>query len=129
MCEEGKESWVGWRPRDDEAKKKSSLEKSQKEIEDAAKEIAHKTKLERDQDARRVPTKIVALEEAAAGSSRSVERRVLRKQARRARAEYLVKCSSLRKFARQLLKEPYIDGFFSLKTGMSGKKERGDALQ
>ena len=86
---------------------KSSLEKCQKEIEDAAKEIAHKTnlessvtgwrhpcsltKMERDHDVWRVPTKNVALEEAAR-SSRFVERRVLRKQARRARAEYMVKC-------------------------------------
>ena len=68
----------GWAGGQEMMKQKmSSLEKCQKEIEDAAKEIAHKSKLERDQDARRVPTKIVAPEEAAAGSSRSVERRVL----------------------------------------------------
>ena len=49
---------MGWRPRDDEAKNEFTGEMSE----------GDKTKLERDQDARRVPTKIVALEEAAAGS-------------------------------------------------------------
>ena len=39
-------AWVGWRSRDDEAKKKF-IEEMSKEIEDAAKEIAHKTKKER----------------------------------------------------------------------------------
>ena len=51
------------------------------------KEIAHTTKLERDRDARRVPTKIVAQERPATRSLRPVENRVLRRQARRAREQ------------------------------------------
>ena len=51
-----KKAWVGWRPRD-------SLEICQTEIENAAKEIAHNSILEREKDARRVPTQLVAREQ------------------------------------------------------------------
>ena len=64
--------------------RKDCLETIQKDIEDGAKEFAHTTKLEKDRDARRVPTKIVAQERAATRSSRPVERRVLLSQARKA---------------------------------------------
>ena len=94
---------MGWQPHDgglrnelkkkvvrpEEDVRKDCLETVQRNIEDAA--IA--TKLERDKDARRVPSKFVAEEGAAAKSSRAVERRVLRRQARQARAEHLAKCS------------------------------------
>ena len=96
--------------------RKDCLETIQKNIEDGAKEIAHNTKLERDRDARRVPTKIVAQEKAATRSLRPVERRVLRRQARKARAANLVKCSLAPGWRRVLgkpLKELYINGEFS----------------
>ena len=67
--------------------RKDCLETIQKNIEDGAKEIAHTTKLEWYRDARRVPTKIVAQERAATRSSRPVERRALRRQARKAREQ------------------------------------------
>ena len=82
------------------------MEKCQKDIEDAAQGIAHNTTLERDRDARRVPTKKnEALERAAAKSLRLVESR---KQARKARAKLLVKCSltaDKKKVKRRTLKE------------------------
>ena len=59
---------------------KDCLETIQKKTEDAAKEIAH-TKLERDRE-----------ERAVARSSRPDERRVLRRQAGKARAAHLVTC-------------------------------------
>ena len=90
-----KQAWAGWQPCDEgariESKKevaqpkedvqKENLETIRKSIEDAAKEIVHTTKLERDTDAKRMPSKVVVREEAAARSSRPVERQVLRKQA------------------------------------------------
>ena len=67
--------------------RKDCLETIQKDIEDGAKEIAHTTKLERDRNARRVPTNIVAQERAATRSLRPVETRVLRRQVRTAREQ------------------------------------------
>ena len=67
--------------------RKDCLETIQKDLEDGAKEIAHTTKLEWYRDARRAPTKIVAQERAATRSSRPVERRALRRQARKDREQ------------------------------------------
>ena len=81
------------------------LETIQKKTEDAAKEIAHTTKLERDRG-----------EKAVARSLRPDERRVLRRQARKARAAHLVKCSLAlghRRVLRKPLKELHINGEFS----------------
>ena len=72
---------------------KENLETIHKSIEDAPKEIVHTTKLKRDTDAKRMPSQVVDREEAAARSSRPVDRQVLRKQAPKSRAEHLVKCS------------------------------------
>ena len=104
-----KQTWAGWQPCDEGARiesnpkkevaqpkedvQKENLETIQKSIEHAAKDIVHTTKLERDTAAKRMPSKVVAREEAAARSSRPVERQVLRKQAPKSRAEHLVKCS------------------------------------
>ena len=88
---------------------KDCLETIQKKTEDAAKEIPHSTKLEKDREDRAV-----------ARSLRPDERRVLRRQARKARAAHLVKCSlalGQRRILRNPLKELHIDGEFSLKTG------------
>ena len=89
-------AWVGWQPRDEGARieckkkvvytkegfRKDCLETIQKKTEDAAKEIPHSTKLEKDRE-----------ERAVARSSRPDERRVLRRQAGKARAAHLIKCS------------------------------------
>ena len=95
-CYEKKEeekAWVGWQPRDEGARieckkkvvypkdgfRKDRLETIQKKTEDAAREIAHTTKLKRDRE-----------ERAVARSLRPDEKRVLRRQARKARATHLV---------------------------------------
>ena len=80
--------------------------------------------MERDSSVRRPPKKIELLREAVARSFRAIERRVLCTQARRARAEHLVKCSLMlgrRKVKRKPLKELYIEGYLVLKTEMNGK--------
>ena len=83
-------AWVGWQPRDEGARigckkkvvcpkegfRKDCLETIQKKTEDAAKEIAHTTKLEKDRE-----------ERAVARSLRPDGRRVLRRHARKAREQ------------------------------------------
>ena len=87
-----------------------------RQFKNTSRTVAHTTKLERDRGLRRVPTKIEAQERAATRSLRPVERRVLRRQARKARAAHLVKSSlapGWRRVLRKPLKELYIDGEFS----------------
>ena len=66
----------------------------QDQIEKAARKIAHLTKGERKQIIRHTPEDVKNREVAAARCKRVMERRVLSKQARRARANHLVKCTT-----------------------------------
>ena len=72
-------------------KMEEHLETIQKVIEDAAGEVAHSTKNERN-IAKRTPESVRKREEAAARCTKVIKRRVLKKQARKARAEHLGKC-------------------------------------
>ena len=117
--EKEEKAWVGWQPRDEGARieckkkvvypkegfRKDCLETIQKKTEDAAKEIPHSTKLERDREERAVTR-----------SLRPDERRVLRRQAGKARAAHLVKCRlalGQRRVLRKPLRELHINGGFS----------------
>ena len=53
------------------------------------------TKSERQKDVRETPDEVTVKEGAPARSARPIERKVLRKQARKARADHAVKCSLL----------------------------------
>ena len=95
---------------------KDCLETIQKKTEDAAKEIPHSTKLEKDRE-----------ERAVARSLRPDERRVLRRQARKARAAHLEKCSlplGQRRILRKPLKELHINGEFSENRRTGGRNWR-----
>ena len=71
-----------------------SLPTIQENIESAAEEIAHNhPKKDRNSHKRRLPPKVKMGEAAAARSSRSTEKKVFRRQARKARAEHLVSCT------------------------------------
>ena len=63
----------------------------------------------------RAPEGVRLREEAAARCTAKIERRVLRKQARKARAEHLVRCSlepGKKKAKRKPLTELYVEGHF-----------------
>ena len=92
------------------------LAATQKNIETAAWKAAHRTK------AQRAKTKISILEtvrlreEAAARCTAKIKRRKLKKQARKARAEHLVKCSlepGKKKTKRKPLTELYVKVYFT----------------
>ena len=87
----------------------------QEQIEQATRKIAHFTKGEREKIMRQTPEDVKIREEAAARCKRVMERRVLSKQARRARA-HLVKCSmesGRKKNRRKALLELFVDGTFT----------------
>ena len=65
----------------------------QKNIENAAKKVVHRTKAQREKEIMSIPENVRLREEAAPGVQQKIKRRVLRRQARKARAEHLVKCS------------------------------------
>ena len=54
--------------------------------------MALTTKFERDKEVKQTPEKVRTREEAAARCTQAIKRRVLRKQARTARADHAVKC-------------------------------------
>ena len=62
-------------------------------IENTARKVVHRTKAQREEDIMSTPENVRLPEEAAARCTTKLKRRVLRKQARKARAEHLVKCS------------------------------------
>ena len=71
-----------------------SLATIQENIEFAAEESAHNhTQKDRNSHKRRLPSKVEMGEAAAARSSRSTEKKVPRRQARKARAELLDRCT------------------------------------
>ena len=87
----------------------------QEQIEQATRNIALFTKGEREKIMRQTPEDVKIREEAAARCKRVMERRVLSKQARRARA-HLVKCSmesGRKKNRRKALLELFVDGTFT----------------
>ena len=65
----------------------------QKNIETAAKKIRHRTNAQKEKEKRSTPENVRLREEAAARCTTKIKRRVLRRQARKARAEHLVRCS------------------------------------
>ena len=78
----------------------------QKNIENAAKKIRHRTKAQKEKER----------EETAARCTTKIKRRLLRRQARKARAEHLVRCSlepGKKKEKRKPLTELYVKGFFT----------------
>ena len=62
-------------------------------IEEAAGRVVHTTKSDRQKDVRETPEEVTVKECAPARSARPIERKVLRKQARKARADHALKCS------------------------------------
>ena len=66
---------------------------TQKNIENAAKKIQHRTKAQKEKEMKRTPESVRLREEAAARCTAKMKRRVLRKQARKARAGHFVRCS------------------------------------
>ena len=69
------------------------LSTAQKNIENAAKKIQHRTNAQMEKEMMRIPENVRLREEAAARCMAKIKRRVLRRQAGKARAEHLVRCS------------------------------------
>ena len=65
----------------------------QKNIENAAKKIRHRTNALKEKEIMCTPENVRLREEAAARCTTKIKRRVVRRQARKARAEHLVRCS------------------------------------
>ena len=76
-----------------EGSKEEDLSTAQKNIENAAKKIRHRTKAQREKERTSTPENVRLCEEAAARCTAKIKQIILRKQARKARAEHLVKCS------------------------------------
>ena len=104
---ERRKKWTGWKPRNDEAKievqnaamrreeekQEENLGTIRKEIRVAAAKTAHSTKNKRDKAVKQTPENVRVRDEEAARCTDVIKTRVLRKQARKARADHLVKCS------------------------------------
>ena len=94
-----------------------SLATIQENFHSAAEEIAHTPpKKDRDSHKRRLPPKVKMGEAAAARSSKSTETKVQRRQARKGRAEHLVKCTLVpgrKGTGRKTLNELLVNGEFS----------------
>ena len=96
----------------------------QKTIEIAASKVAHNAKAEREQIIQSTPQNVSLREEAAAKCTKKIQRKVLKKQARKARADHLVKrCLELgkKKVKRKPLTELDVKGI-SQKTQKRGKR-------
>ena len=88
----------------------------QKNTENAAKKVVHRTKEEREKEIMSTPENVRVREEAAARCTAKLKRRILWKQARKARAEHLVKCSlelGKKEAKRKPLTELYVKGHFT----------------
>ena len=86
--------------------------------------LRHRTKAQKETEIMSTPEKVRLREEAAARCTAEIKRRVLRRQARKARAEHLVRCildPRKKKAKRKPLTELYVKGH-SPKTGQTGKK-------
>ena len=95
---------------------RGELGSNSKSIEEAAKKTDHTTKAERKKRGTDTPKAILSKEMAAARSTRPIERKILRKQARKARADHAVQCCLLpgkRIPKRKALTELYVNGIFT----------------
>ena len=96
--------------------KEEYLSTVQKNIENAAEKIQHRTNAQKDKEVMRTPENVRLREEAAAGCAAGGGGRVLRRQARKARAGHLVRCSLVpgkKKGKRKPLTELYVKGHFT----------------
>ena len=64
-----------------------------KNIENAANKIQHRTNAQKEKGMMRTPKNVWPREEAAARCTAKIRRRVLRRQARKARVEHLIRCN------------------------------------
>ena len=88
----------------------------QKNIENAAKKIRHRTKAQREKGIMSTPENVRLREEAAARCSAKTKRRVLRRQAKKVRTEHFVRCSlepGKKKAKRKPLTKFYVGGQFT----------------
>ena len=69
------------------------LATAQKNIESAAKKVGHRTRAQREKEIMSTPVNVRLREEGAAGCTAKIKRRKLTKQARKASAEHLARCS------------------------------------
>ena len=83
-----------------EGNKEEYLSTAQENIENAAKKIRHRTKAQKEKEIMSTPVSVRLREEAAARCTAKIKRRVLRRQARKARAEHLVRWKKKHKESR-----------------------------
>ena len=96
--------------------KEEDLSTAQKNIENAAKNIQHRTNAQKEKELLRTPENVRLREEAAARCTAKIKWRVLRRQARKARAEHLIRCNLVpvkKKANRKPLTELYVKGHFT----------------
>ena len=121
--------WTGWKPTTEEqlslfkreAMKnerdiQDDLSTAQKNIETAAKKIQHRTNAQKEKEMMKTPENVRLREGAVARCTAEIKRSVLRRQARKARAEHLVKCSLVpgkKKAKRRPMTELYVNGPFT----------------
>ena len=94
----------------------SGLATVQKNIENAAKKAVHRTKAQREKEIMGTPENVRLRENAAATCTAKIQRRIVRKQARKAKAEHLVQCNlepTKKKCKSQPLTELYVKGHFT----------------
>ena len=106
----GIKKWTGW------GDKEENLSTVQKIIENALKKIQHRTNAQKEKEMMRTPQNVRLREEAVARCTAKIKRIVLRRQARKARAEHLVRCSlepGKKKTKRKPLTELYVKGHFT----------------
>ena len=124
-----KKKWTGWKPtkeeqlmlftRDmmgNEGNKEEDLSTAQKNIENAARNIQHRTKAHKENELMGAPERVRLREEAAARCAEKIKWRAPRRQARKASAEHLVRCSlepGKKKAKRKPLTELYVSGHFA----------------
>ena len=97
--------------------RKKNLETILKSIAQAAGKVAHTTNIDRDKAVKHTPRNVRMREEAVAGCTKVIKRKVLKKkQARKARADHLVKCSMMpgrRKMKSKPFSDLYVNGQFT----------------
>ena len=116
--------WTGWRPTTEDQlmhfKKKVMKKGGDKEenlsTENALKKVQHRTNAQKEKEMMRTPENVRLREETVARCTAKITRIVLRRQARKARAEHLVRCSlepGKKKTKRKPLTELYVKGHFT----------------
>ena len=76
------------------------LSTAQKNLENAEKKILHRMNAQKEEEMMRTPENVRLREGAAVRCSAKIKRRVLRRQARKARVEHLTRCSLRQKESR-----------------------------